>query len=107
MFKMALTIPIVAFAWATAAQAEKASMPNLAGNYRCTPDPTPCPDDAAAFTVTQKGNRIDFKSDKGRAGYGEVTSPTTIAIAAPWNMLGIVRNEGQIDWSNGTIWRKQ
>jgi hypothetical protein len=107
---MARMISIVAVAgcfWLSAAHAEKAAMPNLAGNYRCSPNPTPCAVDATAFTITQKGDRIEFKSDKGLIGAGVMTSPTTISIVAPWNMLGVVHKDGAIHWSNGTIWRKQ
>ena len=110
MFKLAVAISISALGacwWMNGAQAEKASSPNLAGNYRCTPNPTPCAADATSFTVTQTGNRIEFKSDKGLDGRGIATSPTTISVIAPWNMLGVVQIDGQIHWSNGTIWRKQ
>jgi hypothetical protein len=88
------------------AQAEKAA-PNLSGNYRCVPNPTPCAKDATTFTVTHKGNRVEFKSDGGLEGGGTATSPMTISVGAPWNMMGVVHKEGEIHWSNGTIWRKQ
>ena len=110
MFKLVFMVSVAALAacpGASLAQAEKAALPNLAGNYRCTPNPTPCPQDAISFTVTQSGNRLEFKSDKGLPGAGTITSPITISIASPWSMLGIIRSEGQIDWSNGTIWQKQ
>jgi len=109
MFRLAFAICIAvvgALSWTSEPRAEKAPA-GIAGNYRCAPDPTPCPPDATTFTVTQKGTLVEFKSDKGLDGRGTVTSPTTISVIAPWNMLGVVESDGHIRWSNGTIWRKQ
>jgi hypothetical protein len=110
MFKVARTIFVAAVAaclWMNGAQAEQAAAPNLSGTYECTPNPTPCPPGATTFTLTQSGNKVEFKSDNGLVGGGMATSPITIAIVAPWNMLGVVQKDGQIHWPNGTIWRKK
>jgi hypothetical protein len=36
--------------------------PNLAGTYRCEPQPAPC-HSGQTFTVTQSGDQIEFKRD--------------------------------------------
>ena len=58
------------------------------------------------FTLTQSGNSIDLKNERGEQGHANLTSPMTISAGAPFNMLGVIR-DGGIDWSNGTRWRKQ
>jgi hypothetical protein len=100
--------PAVAFAaiglsgFAYAAQA-----PNLAGMYRCGPDAKSCEWSGTTFTVTQNGNMLDIKSDKG-VGTATVTSAISISAGPPWNMLGTISADAKtIDWSNGTQWKKQ
>jgi hypothetical protein len=78
---------------------------NLAGTYRCEPEPSPCVR-GQTFTITQSGNTAELKSDKGEEVRARVTSPTTLSAGPTWNMLGVV-NGGTIEWSNGTRWRKQ
>ncbi len=83
------------------------SGPNFAGAYRCQPAPESCQNSGNTFTVTQTGNTLDVKNDKGAVGQGTVTSNISISMGPPWNMLGVVAPDNAIQWSNGTEWRKQ
>jgi hypothetical protein len=88
-----------------AAQASQA--PIFAGTYRCGPDAKACEWSGTTFTVTQNGNKLDVKNDKGAEGVITVTSNVSVSAGPPWNMLGTVTPDGRtIDWSNGTEWRK-
>jgi len=82
--------------------------PNMSGSYRCGPDAKACQWSGDSFTVTQTGNKLDIKNDKGAIGTATVTSAITISAGPPWNMLGVISGGDRvIDWSNGTQWRKQ
>ena len=59
------------------------------------------------FTVTQSGDTLEMKNDKGLVGRASVTSNISLSAGGPWNMLGVVVPDGRIQWSNGTVWRKQ
>jgi hypothetical protein len=86
------------------ARAEEAP-PILVGKYRCEPQPAPC-HAGQTFTVTQNGGRIEFKSDSGAVGHAKFTSSISLSGIAPWNSLGVITADHQIQWSNGTQWRK-
>ena len=95
-------IALALFGYAQAAQA-----PNLAGTFRCGPDAKSCEWSGASFTVTQNGNTLDIKSDKGAVGSATVTSNISISAGPPRNMLGRIFGDARsIDWSNGTRWTK-
>jgi len=81
--------------------------PNLTGSYRCEPEPSSCQWSGQTFTVGQTGTRLDMKSDKGDVAQGLLSSNATLSVGAPWNMLGVILPDNRIQWSNGTIWRKQ
>ena len=98
--------PLVVLAFAGYAQAAQA--PSLAGTFRCGPDAKSCEWSGASFTVTQNGNSLDIKNDKGAVGTGTVTSQISVSAGPPWNMLGTISPDARtIDWSNGTQWKKQ
>ena len=80
-------------------------LPNLAGTYRCEPQPVPC-QSGQTFTVTQNGDQIEFKSENGLVGQAKFTSPISLSGSAPWNSLGVIAPDKHIEWSNGTQWRK-
>jgi hypothetical protein len=88
---------------ASAAQAQ--NPPAFGGNYRCEPQPAPCRN-GQTFSVSQSGNNLEIKSDKGDQGSARITSDKTLSAGPPWNMLGVVV-DSDIQWSNGTKWRKQ
>lgn len=84
------------------ANAEEFKAPsNLAGKYRCEPQPRECMR-GATFTVTQSGNRIEMENEKGERYFAQFTSDTGLAMA-PWNTLGVLYGNS-IQWSNGTRW---
>jgi len=92
------------FGWAQAAPQPA----NLGGTYRCGPDAKACQWSGTTFTVTQKGPNLEVKNEKNEMGTGTVTSPISVSMGPPWNMLGTVAADARsIDWSNGTQWRKQ
>ena len=92
--------------WTAAAYGQAA--PNIAGTYRCQTDASSCQNSGNTFTVTQTGNALDVKNEKGELGSGTVTSNITISMGPPWNMMGVISNNNrQIEWSNGTKWQKQ
>jgi hypothetical protein len=98
--------PLAAIALLGAAEAAQA--PSLAGTYRCGPDAKACEWSGATFTVTQNGNALVVKNDKGAEGVVTVTSNISVSAGPPWNMLGTISADARtIDWSNGTQWRKQ
>jgi hypothetical protein len=75
--------------------AQASQQTNLAGTYRCGPDAKSCEWSGTTFTVNAVGT-------------GTVTSPISVSMGPPWNMLGVVSADGRsIEWSNGTQWRKQ
>ena len=78
---------------------------NLAGTYRCEPQPAPC-HSGQTFTVTQTGAELEFKSDNGFVGHAKLTSRISLSGTPPWNSLGVITADNQIQWSNGTQWRK-
>ena len=103
------TLAAVAFlmiGWAGRAAAQ-VSAPNLSGTYRCEPEPSSCQWSGQTFTVGQAGTRLDMKNDKGDVAQGLLSSSATLSVGAPWNMLGVILPDNRIQWSNGTIWRKQ
>jgi len=95
-----------AAAFAGSASAQPAA-PNYSGTYRCSPQPASCQNSGQTFTVTQSGNDLEIKSDNGGVGQARLTSNTTMSVGGPWNMIGVVQSDGRIEWSNGTVWRKQ
>jgi hypothetical protein len=78
--------------------------PNLAGKYRCQPDPRECLM-GQTFTVTQSGDRLEIENEKGEHSRAELTSHMTLTMGPPWNNLGTIYG-GAIQWSNGTRWAK-
>jgi hypothetical protein len=80
-------------------------LPNLAGTYRCEPQPAPC-QSGQTFTLTQSGDQIEFKSENGFVGHAKFTSAISLSGLAPWNSLGVITPDKHVQWSNGTQWRK-
>ena len=94
----------VIMAGSSCAQAAPA---NLNGTYRCKPEPSSCQWSGQSFTVVQSGDKLDLKNDKGEVAQGTVTSNISLSVGGPWNMLGVVLPDNEIQWSNGTEWQKQ
>ena len=81
------------------------SVPNVAGTYRCEPQPAPCRS-GQTFKVTQKGDQIEFKSENGVAGQAKFTSRISLSGTAPWNSLGVITPDNHVQWSNGIQGKK-
>jgi hypothetical protein len=104
MFKPVLIVAAMAVtAMSGSAQAQQ---PNLAGTYRCQPEPGPCKN-GQTYTVTQSGATVDFKNEKGEIGQAKLTSNISLSAGSPWNMLGTITAPNAIQWSDGTQWIKQ
>jgi hypothetical protein len=81
---------------------------SIAGTYRCGPDTKACQWVGPTITMTQSGTKLEMKSEKGDIVNGEVTSDISLSAGPPWNMLGIVSDDGRtLEWSNGTKWTRQ
>ena len=85
------------------------SLPNLSGTYKCEGDETACGWSGWAFTVTQSGADLEIKNEKGVVGGAKLTSHISLSAGPTWNMLGTITSADnrEIQWSNGTTWRKQ
>jgi len=81
--------------------------PSLAGTYQCRPNPDPCAWPGRTPSVSQSGNKLLIKGDKGETADAVLTSDTTISAGATFNSTGIIRPDHSIDWSDGTKWNKQ
>lgn len=80
---------------------------SLAGTFRCGPDMKVCQWSGQSFTITQKGNQLEIKNNKGDQGTAILTSNISVSAGPPWNMLGVISADGKtINWSNGSEWRK-
>ncbi len=105
----AISIALIAAATAFGAVGSQAAAKNenLAGKFQCGPDAKVCQWSGKTFTVTQAGNHLDIKNDKGDQGTAILTSAISISAGPPWNMLGVISNDGKtINWSNGSEWKK-
>jgi hypothetical protein len=99
---------VVAILVSAQAHAQKSKLPDLSGSYRCEPEPRSCEWSGSTFTVTQAGAVLHLKNEKGDIGEATMSSPITLSVGAPWNMIGeVLPDHRTIQWSNGTDWRKQ
>ena len=80
---------------------------NVSGAYRCEPEPPPCPWPGQTMSITQAGSALDLKNQDGSFADAKLTSDITISGGPPWNAVGVVLPDHSIQWSNGTLWRKQ
>jgi hypothetical protein len=80
---------------------------NLSGAYRCVPEPSPCQWPGETMSITQSGSTLELKHQDAEIAEAKLTSNITISGGPPWNSNGIVLPDHSIQWSNGTLWRKQ
>jgi hypothetical protein len=80
---------------------------SLSGTYRCKPEPSSCQWSGQTITVVQSGDKLDLKNDKGTVARGTTSGNISVSVGAPWNMLGVVLPDNEIQWSNGTEWQRQ
>ena len=88
------------------AQAQSGA-PNLAGTYRCVPEPSSCQWQEQNPTITQTGATVQLNINKGEFAEGKLTSNITVSAGPPFNSEGLIRPDHSIEWSNGTKWLKQ
>jgi hypothetical protein len=88
------------------AQAQS-SAPNLAGTYRCVPEPSSCQWQEQDPTISQTGATVQLNINKGEFAEGKLTSNITVSAGPPFNSEGLIRPDHSIEWSNGTKWLKQ
>jgi hypothetical protein len=88
-------------------QAQQGARVNLAGAYRCEPQPSPCPWPGQTMAITQNGSELELKNDQGSFANATLTSDITVSGSPPWNAIGLVLPDHSIQWSNGTKWKKQ
>ena len=50
------------------------ALPNLSGTYRCEADSASCKNSGQTFTLSQSGDKLEVKNEKGEVGAGMVTS---------------------------------
>lgn len=105
MRRLMSAVVIGLFATAMPAQAQESKTPrDLAGKYRCDPEPRECLL-GKTFAVTQSGNRLEMENEKGERVRAQVTGDITLTMGPPWNTLGVVYGRA-IQWSNGTKWTR-
>jgi hypothetical protein len=105
----AMSVPLIAAiaAFGAVETHAAAANPNLAGTFKCGPDMKVCQWSGQTFTVTQNGNRLEIKNEKGDQGTAQLTSAISVSAGPPWNMLGVISGDGKsISWSNGSQWKK-
>jgi hypothetical protein len=88
------------------AQAQS-SAPNLAGTYRCVPEPSSCRWQEQNPTISQTGATVQLNINKDEFAEAKLTSNITVSAGPPFNSEGLIRPDHSIEWSNGTKWLKQ
>jgi hypothetical protein len=106
LFSLSTTAALAASALSGAAQAQGAAAPNLAGSYRCQPQPMKC-QWGDTVSITQTGDKVQLNNDSGSFADGKITSNITVSGAPPFNANGVILPDRSIQWSNGTHWMKQ
>lgn len=92
---------------AASAHAQQPAQASAAGSYRCQPQPSPCPWPTDMLSISQDGRSLDLKNHTGSFAAAKLTSDTTISAGPPWNADGLMMPDHSIQWSDGTVWRKQ
>jgi hypothetical protein len=59
----------------------QSSGPNLAGTYRCSPEPAQC--QAPTFSISQNGPALEIKAENGPIADGKMTSDVTSSAGPP------------------------
>jgi hypothetical protein len=105
-YAVVVTAAVAALALPGMAGAQS-NAPNLAGTYRCVPQPSPCNWQSPNPTITQTGTGIQLNINKDEFAEGRITSNITIGAGPPFNSEGRIQPDQSIEWSNGTKWIKQ
>jgi hypothetical protein len=106
MLSFSTAAAVAAFALCGQAQAQAAALPNVAGTYKCQPQPIAC-QWGATVSITQEGNKVALDNDKGSFADAKFTSNITLSASPPFSANGLIMPDHSIEWSNGTRWVKQ
>jgi len=98
-------VTLAALALNGSAQAQGAA-PDAGGTYKCQPSPSPCLWSGPSASISQSGNKLQIKGEKGATADATLTSDITVAAGGTFNSIGIIRPDKSIDWSDGTKWTK-
>jgi hypothetical protein len=96
----AMTAPAIA-------QPQQLALPNLAGTYKCAPQPDSCKWPGESLSITQSGAKLELKNGPSEFAAAKLTSAKTLSAGPPWNVEGLILPDHSIEWSNGTKGRKQ
>lgn len=105
LLSISFATAVTAVAMAEAAHAQ--GLPNLAGTYRCVPEPSSCRWQGKSLAISQTGSNVQINVDKDEFAAGKVTSNITVSAGPPFNAEGRILPDHSIEWSNGTKWTKQ
>jgi hypothetical protein len=106
ILSLSAAIAIGTFALCATAWTQGAA-PNLAGNYRCQPQPDKCDVWGTMVSITQEGNKVSLNNEKGSFADAKLTSNITLSAAPPFSANGVIMPDRSIQWSDGTRWVKQ
>lgn len=106
MLSLPTAAALAALALGGAAHAQGAAAPNLAGAYKCQPQPVKC-QWGDTVSITQTGKTVQLNNASGSFADGKITSNITVSGAPPFSANGVILPDHSIQWSNGTHWRKQ
>jgi hypothetical protein len=81
--------------------------PNLAGTYRCQPQPDKCIWGTTVSITEEGNNKVSLNNEQGSFADAKLTSNITLSAAPPFNANGLIMPNHSIQWSNGTQWVKQ
>jgi hypothetical protein len=79
------TLAALALPGSAKAQMQPGAKTNLAGVYRCEPDPSPCPWPGQTIAITQTGTNLELKNDEGSFAHGKLTSDITLSANRSWD----------------------
>jgi hypothetical protein len=99
-------VALGALALSGPARAQGAAPPDVAGTYKCQPNPSPCLWSGPSASISQSGNKLQIKGENGATADATLTSDITMSAGGTLNSLGIIRPDKSIDWSDGTKWTK-
>jgi hypothetical protein len=106
ILSLSTAVAIGTFGLCVTAQTQGAA-PNLAGNYKCQPQPDKC-GWGTALSITQEGNnKVSLSNEKGSFADAKITSNITLSAAPPFSANGLILPDHSIEWSDGTHWMKQ
>jgi hypothetical protein len=105
ILSLSMAVAIGTFGLCVTAWSQGAA-PNLAGSYKCQPQPDKC-GWGTALSITQEGNKVSLNNEQGSFADAKLTSNITLSAAPPFSANGLIMPDHSIQWSDGTQWVKQ